>query len=177
MASPINCVSILVIPLLVTSLFYQVSAVADEAFLRSVCQKTKDFNFCLSTLKADPRTVSGEGIAKISIAIVIDTIQVTVDQIPGLFSGLSDRVERTRMENCQRDFNDGLLTLRNAISAAASKNYAQSTSLIIDTTNKLLACDNSYKTPPVRKSPLADPTTKLLKKCDIAIAAIDTVSG
>ncbi|XP_075659286.1 uncharacterized protein LOC142629203 [Castanea sativa] len=179
MTSPINCLSILVIPLLVTSLLYQVSArqKVDEAFLRSVCQKVKDPDFCFSTLKADPRTFAGASLAVVSIAIVIDTIQVAVDQIPGLFRDLSDRVDRIRMENCQRDFNDGLLTLRNAYAASASKNYAQSTSLIIDTINKIGACDNSYKIPPVRKSPIADATTNVLKKCDIAVAAIVTISA
>ncbi|KAK7836154.1 hypothetical protein CFP56_022924 [Quercus suber] len=80
MASLINCLSILVIPLLVTSLFYQVSVgrKLDDPFLWSLCETTIDPNFWFSTLKKDPRTFKGSAdlnhLGLVTIAIVIDTI-------------------------------------------------------------------------------------------------------
>ncbi|XP_075659288.1 pectinesterase inhibitor-like [Castanea sativa] len=182
MASPINCLSILIIPLLVTSLFYQVSATGpavDEALLNSVCDKTQDSSFCLATLKGDQRTFVGDKdhLAIVSIAIAIDAVQVTFDQIPGILSKLSDRVDRTRMENCHSDFNDALVTLRKAYAASSSKSYKESTSLIIDATNKLEACHNSYRAPPIRQSPIFDAYTGVYKKTGIAVAVIDTISA
>ena len=96
MASPINYLSILVIPLLVTSLFYQVfvGQKLDDAYLRSLCQKTSDPNFCFTTLKANPRTFAASGdlnhLGLVTIAILIDTVQVEVDEIPGFLKKLSD---------------------------------------------------------------------------------------
>lgn len=61
MTSPISCLSILVIALLATSLLYQVSNAiievkADFALLDSVCQKSEDYDFFMSSSRGDPRT-------------------------------------------------------------------------------------------------------------------------
>ena len=96
MSSPINCLSILVIPPLVTSLFYQISVgqKIDDAYLKTLCLKTSDPNFCFTTLKADPRTFAALGdlhhLGLVSIAIIIDIVQVGVDEIPGILKKLSD---------------------------------------------------------------------------------------
>ncbi|XP_030959361.1 pectinesterase inhibitor 5-like [Quercus lobata] len=183
MASPINCLSILVIPLLVTSLFYQVSVgqkLTDDD-LRSLCQKTTDSDFCFSTLKADPRTFLAAGdlhhLGLVSIAIVIDTVQVEVDEIPYILRKLGDRVDRSRMENCQYDYNNALKIMRDASGSVGQKNYNGAKSLTINAANGLAACDNSYKEPPVRTSPIADALTKVLKKCNIAVVVFNALTG
>ena len=183
MASPINCLSILVIPLLVTSLFYQVSVgqkLTDD-YLSSLCQKTSDPNFCFSTLKADPRTFLPLGdfnhLGFVSLAIVMDTVQVEVDEIPYILRKIGDRVDRVRMENCQYDYNNALQMSRDADTAAGEKNYNRAKSLIINAANGLAACDNSYKEPPARTSLIADALTKVLKKCNIVVVVFNTITG
>uniref|UniRef100_A0A7N2L9N1 Pectinesterase inhibitor domain-containing protein n=1 Tax=Quercus lobata TaxID=97700 RepID=A0A7N2L9N1_QUELO len=138
MASPINCLSILVIPLLVTSLFYQVSVgqKLTDADLQSLCQKTSDPNFCFTTLKADPRTFLASGdlnhLGLVTIAILIDTVQVEVDEIPGILKKLGDRVDKSRMEACEYDYNNALKILRDAYASFGEKNYNGAKSLIIN---------------------------------------------
>ena len=58
MTSPISCLSILIIPLLVTSLFYDVSNV-DRALIESVCKKSMDYDFCMSALLSDLESITG----------------------------------------------------------------------------------------------------------------------
>ena len=183
MASPINCLSILVIPLLVTSLSYQVSVgqKLDDAYLRSLCQKTTDLDFCFNTLKADPRTFKASAdlnhLGLVTIAILIDTVQVEVDEIPGILKKLGDRVDKSRMENCQYDYNSALKILRDAYAAFSPQNYNGAKSLIINAGNGLAGCDQSYKDPPARTSPIADALTKVLKKCNIAVVVFNAIIG
>ena len=183
MASPIYCLSILVIPLLVTSLFYQVSVgqKLDDAYLRSLCQKTTDLDFCFNTLKADPRTFKASAdlnhLGLVTIAILIDTVQVEVDEIPGILRKLSDRVDKSRMEACQYDYNNALKILRDAYASFGDKNYNGAKSLIINAGNGLAACDQSYKEAPVRTSPIADALTKVLKKRDISVVVFNAITG
>ncbi|KAK7836113.1 pectinesterase inhibitor [Quercus suber] len=154
MASPINCLLILVIPLLVTSLFYQVSVgqKLDDPYLKTLCQKTSDPDFCFKTLKADPRTFAASGdlnhLGLVTIAIAIDTVQVEVDEIPGILKKLNDRVDIVRMENCQNDYNNALKILRDgAYTSFAAKDYNGAKSQVITAANGLAACENSYKDP------------------------------
>ncbi|KAK7855921.1 hypothetical protein CFP56_025981 [Quercus suber] len=52
MASPISCLSIMIIPLLVTSPFYDISN-SSRALIESVCKMSKDYGFCVSALLSD----------------------------------------------------------------------------------------------------------------------------
>ena len=80
------------------------------------------------------------------------------------------------MENCQYDYNNALEILRDAYPALSSNNYKGLKSSIINAANGLAACDQSYKDPPTRTSPMADALSKALKKSDIVVAVMDTVS-
>ncbi|GMY17102.1 pectinesterase inhibitor 5-like [Fagus crenata] len=92
MASPISCKSIFLLPLIATSLFFQVSNAtfevkADQALIDSICEQTQDVDFCKSTFNADPRTPAADrdGLGLLSIAINIDVVQATIDDtIPRL---------------------------------------------------------------------------------------------
>ena len=103
--------------------------------------------FALKLSKADPRTFAASSdlnhLGLVSIAIVIDTVQVEVDEIPGIFRKLSDRVDRVRMVNCQYDYNNALKILRDAYASFSTRNYFGTRSLIINAGNGLVACDQS----------------------------------
>ena len=81
------------------------------------------------------------------------------------------------MENCQYDYNNALKILRDAYASFGDKNYNGAKSLIINAGNGLAACDQSYKEPPVRTSPIADALTKVLKKCKIAVVVFNAIIG
>ena len=81
------------------------------------------------------------------------------------------------MENCQYDYNNALKILRDVYASFSTQNYNGAKSLIINAGNGLAGCDQSYKDPPARTSPIADALTKVLKKRDIAIVVFNTITG
>uniref|UniRef100_A0A7N2MFH4 Pectinesterase inhibitor domain-containing protein n=1 Tax=Quercus lobata TaxID=97700 RepID=A0A7N2MFH4_QUELO len=177
MASPISCLSILVIPLLVASLFCQVWSV-DEAFLENICQKTADYEFCQSTLRSDARTFAAttDVLVLVSISITGDRVQNTIDQIPNILNNLTDPLDKTRIQHCQADYNEIKGKLNAAYSSSDSKSYQEALNLLTDALNKRLECDDEYRlTPPVRDSPLLDASTRLQKLIGITWVIIEEI--
>ena len=183
MTSPISCLSILVIPLLVTSLFYQASNAtievkADQALLDSICDQTQDYDFCMSTFHGDARTAVADrdGLALLSIAINTDTVQATIDQIQDILKTLTDPLDKYRIQNCLTDFSDALVQLRAAYTASSAKSYREVIGFITDVARKAVDCDGEYKkSPPLRESPISDKTLKVTKLTDITFAIINTI--
>ncbi|KAK7825412.1 pectinesterase inhibitor 5 [Quercus suber] len=179
MASRISCLSILVIPLLVASLFCQVSNAQgsfDEAFLEKICQKTVDYEFCQSTLRSDVRTFTAnpDGLVLISISITVDHVRNTIDQIPNILKTLTDPLDKTRIQNCQTDYNEIVVKLNAAYSASDAKSYQEVLNSLTDALSKRVECDDEYRlTPPIRDSPLLSASTRLQKLIDITWVIIE----
>ena len=95
MASPISCLSILIIPLLVTSLFYDVSN-ADRALIESVCKKSMDYDFCVSTLLSDPDSITTVlyRLRLISTILNLDVIEDARGEIRNLLIWFTDPLDR-----------------------------------------------------------------------------------
>ena len=76
MASPISCLSILIIPLLVTSLFYDISN-SYQALIESICKMSKDYLFCVSTLLSylDSITIVLYRLGLVSTILNLDVIE------------------------------------------------------------------------------------------------------
>ena len=183
MASPISCLSILVIPLLVTSLFYQVSNAAnqgwfDEAFLEKVCQKSTDYDLCSSTLRADPRTytVNPQGLALVSISINTNLVQTTLDQIPGILNTLTDPLDETRLQNCQTDFNEVLVKFNAAYAAMSSMSYTEATNLLTEAALKSVECENEYSSSS-SESPISDTTNKVGKLVFVTYVIVGEITS
>ena len=95
MASPISCLSILIIPLLVTSLFYDVSN-ADRALIESVCKKSMDYDFCVSTLLSNPDSITTVlyRLRLISTILNLDVIEDAHGEIRNLLIWFTDPLDR-----------------------------------------------------------------------------------
>ncbi|GMY17103.1 pectinesterase inhibitor 5-like [Fagus crenata] len=163
MASPISCKSIFLLPLIATSLFFQVSNAtfevkADQALIDSICEQTQDVDFCKSTFNADPRTPAADrdGLGLLSIAINIDVVQATIDDtIPKIVKTLTDPVDKQRIQVCLTDYNDALVILKSAYKAS-------------NAANKIVDCDGAYrKSPPIREPPITGENDKVTKLTDI----------
>ncbi|KAL0017199.1 hypothetical protein SO802_004268 [Lithocarpus litseifolius] len=163
MVSPISCLSILVIPLLVTSLFYQVSNAVNDTYLDSICHRSTDYELCSSTFAADNRTSTADlnGLLLISISSNMNLLETTiVNRIPKILEILNDPKDKTRLQNCQKDFIYALGKLSGAYLASASKNYQEGTYLATEALLKNVDCDNEYNTTN-RASPIADVPNKV----------------
>ncbi|XP_075648652.1 pectinesterase inhibitor 5-like [Castanea sativa] len=180
MASPISCLSILVISLLVASLFCQVShALVDEAFLENICQKTVDYEFCQSTLRSDERTFAAnpDGLVLISISITSNHVLNTIDQIPNILKTLTDPLDKTRIQNCQTDYSEIAVNLNAAYSASEPKAYQEVINSLRGALIKCVECDDEYRlTPPKRDSPLLNASIRLQKLIDITWVIIEEIA-
>ena len=95
MASPISCLSILIIPLLVTSLFYDVSNV-DRALIESVCKNSMDYDFCVSALLSDPNSITTilYRLRLISTILNLEVIEDSRGEIRNLLIQFKDPLDR-----------------------------------------------------------------------------------
>ena len=95
MASLISCLSILVTPLLVTSLFYQVSN-ANWALVESNCHNSTEYEFCLSSLLSDKRSIKSTlpTLELNSIELDLKVVEVAVNQILDLLKTLTTHWKR-----------------------------------------------------------------------------------
>ena len=103
-ASPISCLSILIISLLVTSLFYDVSN-ADWTLVEKVCKKSMDHDYCLSILLSNP-----EGLTNVLYRLGLVATSVGLNIIPGVNGeienvhiGVKDADVKARITDFQSD--------------------------------------------------------------------------
>ncbi|KAL0009010.1 hypothetical protein SO802_010512 [Lithocarpus litseifolius] len=174
MASPISCLSILVIPLLVTSLSYHVSN-ADRALLEYVCQKTSDYDYCLSALLSNNQstTATPYTLGIISNDLTLAVIQDTNREIADLFLNFTDPVDVTRILNCQKNIKDAYQKVQNARLDASQKSYSEEYKLIAAALEQTIDCKNQYADPPEKEPPILNWTHKLETQADASFAIID----
>uniref|UniRef100_A0A7N2KS84 Pectinesterase inhibitor domain-containing protein n=1 Tax=Quercus lobata TaxID=97700 RepID=A0A7N2KS84_QUELO len=177
MVSPIRCLSILVIPLLVTSLFYQVSNAVNDTYLDSICHKSTDYELCSSTFAADNRTSTADlnVLLIISISSNMNLLETTiVNRIPKILEILEDPQDKALLQNCQTHFTNALGKLSGAYVASISKNYTKATNLAMDAALINAECDNEYNTTK-RRSPIPDVPGKVGRLVFISFVIIDEI--
>ncbi|KAK9984374.1 hypothetical protein SO802_033899 [Lithocarpus litseifolius] len=159
MVSPISCLSILVIPLLVTSLFYQVSnACVNATYLDRICNQSSSYELCKSTFASDNRTSTADltDLLLISYSSNMNLLETTIaNRIPKILELLNDPLDKARLQNCQTDFIYALGKLSGAYLASSSKNYRKAVNLTTDAYVKNVECEKEYDTTN-RASPIAD---------------------
>ena len=178
MASPISCLSILVIPLLVTSLFYHVSN-ADRALIESVCKRATNNSFCLSALLSDPQssTASLYLLGIISIDLNLNVFEEADSRILDLLDTVKDSVDHSRLLNCESNITLAHENLKAARNAAGGQSYTEEENLLLNVYSYIGHCKGRYYDPPVRVSPIEDLTSKMLALFDISshiIAMMDS---
>ncbi|KAL0011567.1 hypothetical protein SO802_006675 [Lithocarpus litseifolius] len=176
MASPISCLSILVIPLLVTSLFYQVSN-ADRALVESICHNSTAYEFCLSSLLSDERSIKSPLpiLELISVELNVKVVEDVVQRIPDLLQTLTDPLDKTRLQNCEKDIRVVHENINIASGAAGYQNYDELKTSLTVALLKIAECDNEYESSPKRQSPLSDFTFKMGRLIDISYVIINKI--
>ena len=178
MVSPISCLSILVIPLLVTSLFYQVSN-ADQALLERICRNSTDHDFCMASLLSNERSINSSLVALeiISIELNVDVVEVAVNRIPDVNKTLTDPVDKTRLKNCENDIGDAHENMFRAGDGANLFNYDKVQTTLTAALLKIGECANQYESSPKRQSPLSDLTFKMGRLIDISFVIVNYILG
>ena len=162
MASPISCLSILIIPLLVTSLFYHVSN-ANQAHLEKVCKKSMDYDFCMSTLLSDPEGLTDVlyRLGLVSTSVSLKIISHVNGEIGNTLIGNTDPTYRTRILNCQTDIDE-----------AGTQSYAEEATILTSAQQKLTKCNNQFQSSPISKY-----TSKIAKVIDISFVIISMITS
>lgn len=179
MASPISCLSILVIPLLVTSLFYHVSN-ADQALIESVCEKSTNNVSCLSDFRSDPRSSTADlyTLGIVSVDLNLKVFEEADSQIPNLLASLTDSLDRSRLLNCQTNLTNAHKTMITVKNLAEAKSYTEEDKTLWNAYANIQHCTDEYKVPPIRQSPISNLTSKMEDLITISsniIAIIDSL--
>ncbi|XP_075665024.1 pectinesterase inhibitor 5-like [Castanea sativa] len=174
MASPISCISILIIPLLVTSLFYDVSN-ADRPLLEKVCKQTFDHDFCMSVLLSDPEGLTNVlyRLGLVSTSVSLKIISTTNGEIGNVLIGVTDPVDRTRISNCQTDIDDVYDKMQLARNAAGSQSYWEEARILASAKQKIIDCEKQFESSPKHASPISDHTYKITKLINISVVIIN----
>ena len=167
MASPISCLSILVIPLLLTSLFYHVSN-ADQALVESICNEMRDKNFCLSELLSNPQSISSNlsMLGIITIDLNLKVFEEAEGQISKILGTLKDPLDQSRLTNCKTNLANARETIKTARNATQGQSKEQN--LIMDAFVKINNCDSAYWKPPNRPNPIDKLTNKIVELFNIS---------
>nr|POF05654.1 hypothetical protein CFP56_28895 [Quercus suber] len=179
MASPISCLSILIIPLLVTSLFYDVSN-ADRALLEKVWKKSMDHDFCLSVLLSDP-----DGLTNIlyrlglvstckSLGIISD---VNTGEIPNVLEGVTDPNDRSRILDCRTDIHSLYGDMELAYNAAGTQSYQEEATMLASGQKKITECNKRFESPPKHESPISSSTSKITKLINISSVIVSMITS
>ncbi|KAL0009858.1 hypothetical protein SO802_004966 [Lithocarpus litseifolius] len=179
MASPISCLSILIIPLLVTSLFYDVSN-ADRALLDKVCKKSTDYDFCVSTLLSDPEGLTDVlyRLGLVSTSVSLGMISTINDgEISNILIGVTDPVIGERIRGCQADISSLYEDMQSARDAAGTQSYVEEAKSLASAQDKIAGCNKRFEGPPKTESPISKSTSKIEKLINISAVILTMISS
>ena len=165
-ASPISCLSILIISLLVTSLFYDVSN-ADRTLVEKVCKKSMDHDYCLWILLSDP-----EGLTNVLYRLGLVATSVGLNIIPGVNGeienvhiGVKDAEVKARITDFQSDIDRIYDNMNQARTAAGTQSYNEEARLLASKPDKIAGCNGRF---PTMQTPIQSSTSKIEKLISIA---------
>ena len=179
MAPPISCLSILTIPLLVTSLFYDVSN-ADRARLEKVCKKSMDYDFCQSILLSDHESLTnvlynlGLVSTDVSLGIISD---VNNGEIRNVHIGVTDPFGRRNILDCQTDIDDLYGDMQLAHNAPGTQSYAEEATYLASAQQKITKCNKRFEGPPKNESPRSSSTSKITKLINISSIIVSMITS
>ena len=179
MASPISCLSILIIPLLVTSLFYDVSNV-DRAVVENVCKKSMYYDFCLSTLLSNHEGLTnvlynlGLVSTNVSLGIISD---VNYGEILNVLTGVTDPLDWRQIIDCQIDIDDLYGDMQLAYNAAGTQSYAEKATHLASAQQKITKCNKQFESPLKHESPISGSTSKIRKLINISSIIVFVITS
>merc|ERR1712183_71242 len=170
MASPISFLSILIIPLLVTSLFYDVSN-ADRALVEKVCTQSSDYNYCLSVLLSDPEGLTNilYRLGLVSTSASLKIIPNIEDDIWNYLDTVTDTGMRERITGCQTDISGISEDFKQARIDAGTQSYVDEYNILVSAQNKIAGCNQRFVAPPTVASPITSSTSEIEKLINISM--------
>ena len=179
MASPISCLSILIIPLLVNSLFYDVSN-ADRALVEKICKKSMDYDFCLSIFLSDHEGLTnvlynlGLVSTDVSLGIISD---VNNGEIRNVLTRVTDPLDRRNILDCQTNIDDLYGDMQLAYNAPSTQSYAKEATYLASAQQKITKCNKRFEGPPKHESPISGNTSKITKLINISSVIVSMITS
>ena len=172
-ASPISCLSILILPLLVTFLFYDVSNV-DRALVEKVWTKSMDHDYCLSVLLSDPEGLTHVlyRLGLVTTSVSLNIIPVVNGEIGNVLIGVEDADVRAQIMDCQSNIDRIYNNMNQARTAIGTQSYNEEARLLASAQEKITGCNAWF---PSMQSPIQSSTSKIEKLINIAATIITTI--
>ncbi|XP_058077330.1 cell wall / vacuolar inhibitor of fructosidase 2-like [Magnolia sinica] len=149
----------LVFPLaLALSLIFNLSSAAYNStdLIQTTCNKTNDYQLCISSLESDPRSSTADLniFAKIMIELTLSNVTDTYSFIAKLINDTEiDHVLKICLYDCSAVYDIGVNYLKDALTYLDLKAYIEVAKLVGSAGGEGVECDNMFKKPPVPKSP------------------------
>ena len=171
--SPISCLSILIIPSLVTSLFYDICN-EDRALVEKVCTKSMDHDYCLSVLLSDPEGLTNVlyRLGLVATSVSLNIILVVNGEIGNVLIGVKDADVRAQITDCQSNIDRIYNDMNQTRTAVDTQSYNEEARLLASAQENIAGCNAWF---PTMQSPIQSSTSKIEKLINIAATIITTI--
>ena len=171
--SPISCLSILIIPSLVTSLFYDICN-EDRALVEKVCTKSMDHDYCLSVLLSDPEGLTNVlyRLGLVATSVSLNIILVVNGEIGNVLIGVKDADVRAQITDCQSNIDRIYNDMNQARTAVDTQSYNEEARLLASAQENIAGCNAWF---PTMQSPIQSSTSKIEKLINIAATILGMI--
>ncbi|OMP00152.1 Pectinesterase inhibitor [Corchorus olitorius] len=154
---------------------------SDRDLVEELCNRTSNATMCSSLIKSDPRsnsTSDNRGFLDILIDQTIPITNATNSHILHLFNATTDKVTKECLHICDELYElaiDDLQHAKGLVQFKSRDSYLFMLNAIGDFGERPVQCEETFKEPPSRPSPIADIDTYLFNLADVALEIVDII--
>ncbi|XP_070034400.1 pectinesterase inhibitor-like [Nicotiana tomentosiformis] len=164
----------IIIVIFFTSLSFVAHSYGD--LIDDVCQKTIDYNLCVKSLRADPRSASADkkSLARIIIQLSQDKANDILSQTEMLLKQTKEPVLKQCLEVCKEMYDTAVFHYSEAVNYLDADNFSDAADTAGETLSDADTCDESFTEPtPVLKSPLKPKTDDFFHFADLTLSLLN----
>ncbi|KAF5731570.1 Plant invertase/pectin methylesterase inhibitor superfamily protein [Tripterygium wilfordii] len=158
-------------------------ALAAQDIINTTCQKCSqhdpkiDYNFCVTSLQADPRTRSADlrKLGLISIKLLAHNLTTTRQSIEGMLKKkkINDPHIRACLNDCLELYSDAIDTIEQSNKDYKSKHYEDANMDISSVMDASTTCEHGFKEKDGASSPLTKRNNNVFQLSAIALSIIN----
>ncbi|XP_058076308.1 putative invertase inhibitor [Magnolia sinica] len=147
--------------------------------IHKVCSQTAYDEFCVACLESDPRSLTGDlnVFADILIGLTLSNVTNTCPYISKLCNKTPEPILKNCLNLCLFMYEEAVYDLQGALTSLVATDYFELLSDMASTLTAAVTCDDCLTAPPVRKSPLTQQTSFLIRLSSITLVIGDMLAS
>lgn len=144
------CLSLLILLLLEVMIHHPSHSISDTQ-LKSICSETYSVDYCVTVLKADPRTASADldGLLHVAIDLTQSKAYSGLSLVQSLEGNASDPALKQQLHYCSELYTMGRSLINRAKQSLELKNYENVMQRAISANDVYESCEDEFDGPPV----------------------------